>query len=128
MKRLKQSSSASEEFILENEKAMDLISTKLCEHKESAQKGLEYYHKITNECAFTFKRIQSLMEKENISASDKVPLDDLTGKFSTVISADYMLGKNLLYWGESAQPGKTYHLMQLVCDVFGVVDHALCSG
>lgn len=34
-----------------------------------------------------------------------------------------MMSKNLPYWGESAQPGKTYYLMKLVCDVFEIVDH-----
>ena len=42
---------------------------------------------------------------------------------SAFISADYMMSKNLPYGGESAQPGKTYYLMKLVCDVFRIVDH-----
>ena len=34
-----------------------------------------------------------------------------------------MMSRNRPYWGESAQPGKTYYLMKFVCDVFGIVDH-----
>ena len=39
-----------------------------------------------------------------------------------------MMSKNLPYWGESTQPGKTYYLMKLVCDVFGIVDHSNSKG
>ena len=35
-----------------------------------------------------------------------------------------MMGKNLPHWGESAQPSKTYYMMKLVCDIFGVIDHS----
>ena len=35
-----------------------------------------------------------------------------------------MMSKNLPYWGESPQPGKTYYLMKLVCDIFGIIDHS----
>ena len=63
-----------------------------------------------------------------MTAEEKAVLDDLTGEFSVMLSADYMMGKNLPYWGESAQPGKTYYMMKLVCDVFGIVDHALCKN
>lgn len=38
------------------------------------------------------------------------------------------MSKNLPYWGESAQPGKTYYLMKLVCDIFGIVDHFCGKG
>ena len=35
-----------------------------------------------------------------------------------------MMGKNLPHWGESAQPSKTYYMMKMVYDVFGVIDHS----
>ena len=43
-----------------------------------------------------------------------VELEGLTDQFSALISADYMMGKNLPFWGESAQPGKTYYMMKCV--------------
>ena len=50
-------------------------------------------------------------------------LEALKKSFCAFVSADYMMGKNLPYWGESAQPSKTYYMIKLVCDVFGIVDH-----
>ena len=51
-------------------------------------------------------------------------LEKLQSEYSAFISADYMMGKNLPHWGKSAQPSKTYYMMKLVCDVFGIVDHS----
>ena len=51
-------------------------------------------------------------------------LEMLQQKYSVLISADYMTGKNLLHWGKLAQPSKTYNMMTLVCDVFGIVNHS----
>ena len=48
----------------------------------------------------------------------------LQDSFSAFVSADYMMSKNLPFWGESPQPAKTYYQMKLVCDVFGIVDHS----
>ena len=48
--------------------------------------------------------------------------------FSTFLSADYMMSKNLPYWGESAQPGKTHYLMKLVCDVFSIINYCDQEG
>ena len=53
-----------------------------------------------------------------------ISIIELKREFSAFISADYMMGKNLPHWGESAQPSKTYYMMKLVCDVFGIVDHS----
>ena len=105
---------------------MSLFSAKLREHKDSAQDGLEYYRKLTSECTFMYKQISSLLDKER-TAEEDIELESLTDNFSALISADYMMGKNLPFWGESAQPGKTYYMMKLVCDVFGIVDHGLCQ-
>jgi len=123
--KLKQSGSASEESIREHDKNMISFSTKLREHKESTQESLEYYRRLASECAFTYKQIVSLMGKEKLTPDEEVRLEGLTNNFSALLSADYMMGKNLPYWGESAQPGKTYYMMKLVCDVFGIVDHGL---
>lgn len=54
-----------------------------------------------------------------------VELNRLQDTFSAFVSADYMMGKNLPHWGVSAQPSKTYYMMKLVCDVFGIVDHSM---
>ena len=48
----------------------------------------------------------------------------LQNSFSTFISADHMMCKNLPFCDESPQPAKTYYQMKLVCDVFGNVDHS----
>ena len=51
-------------------------------------------------------------------------LQKLQSEYTAFISADYMMSKNLPFWGESPQPAKTYYMMKLVCDVFGIVDHS----
>lgn len=48
----------------------------------------------------------------------------LQSEYSAFASADYMMSKNLPFWGESPQPAKTYYQMKLVCDVFGIIDHS----
>ena len=55
-------------------------------------------------------------------------LQTMQEDFTAFISADYMMSKNLPYWGDSAQPGKSYYMMKLVCDVFGIVDHSTDSN
>jgi hypothetical protein len=59
-----------------------------------------------------YKHIQALMAKESITAEERAVLDNLTSEFSAMLSADYMMGKNLPYWGDSAQPRKTYYMMK----------------
>lgn len=51
-------------------------------------------------------------------------LQELQHDYSAFISADYMMGKNLPFWGESPQPAKTYYQMKLVHDLFGIIDHS----
>ena len=51
-------------------------------------------------------------------------LTKLQSEYSAFVSADYMMSKNLPFWGESPQPAKTYYQMKLVCDVFGIIDHS----
>ena len=57
------------------------------------------------------------------SMATTAELNKLKKTFSAFISADYMMGKNLPHWGSSAQPSKTYYMMKLVHDIFGLVDH-----
>lgn len=95
----------------------------LQEHKEKAQAGLEYYKRLTSETESTYKHICTL-QQQDLTPDKSAELEKLQTKFSAFISADYMMGKNLPHWGESAQPSKTYYMMKLVCDVFGIIDHA----
>jgi len=50
-------------------------------------------------------------------------LTELQSEYSAFVSAEYMMSKNLPFWGEFPQPAKTYQ-MRLVCDVFGIIDHS----
>ena len=121
--RLKQSGHSTEELIREQEEAMAHYIAPLQEHKEEAQAGLEYYRRLTSETESTYRRI-CIQQQQNLTAVKSAELEKLKSEFSAFISADYMMGKNLPYWGESAQPSKTYYMMKLVCDVFGIVDHS----
>ena len=93
----------------------------LQEHKEEAQAGLEYYRNLISDATTTYaqksKLLQQDLDEERINH-----LEAFKKSFCAFVSADYMMGKNLPYWGESAQPSKTYYMMKLVCDVFGIVD------
>ena len=120
--RLKQSGHSTEESIREQKEAMAHYTALLQEHKE-AQAGLEYYRRLTSETESTYRRI-SILQQQDLTAVKSAELQKLKREFSAFISADYMMGKNLPYWGESAQPSKTYYMMKLVCDVFGIVDHS----
>ena len=121
MNRLKQSGHSTEELIREQEEAMAHYIALLQEHK--AQAGLEYYRRLTSETESTY-RCTCILQQQNLTAVKSAELEKLKSEFSAFISADYMMGKNLPYWGESAQPSKTYYMMKLVCDVFGIVDHS----
>lgn len=93
------------------------------EHKEEAQNGLEYYKKLVSETRTTYMRIPMLEEQQS-TPENRAELNKLKENFSAFVSADYMMGKNLPFWGNSAQPSKTYYMMKLVHDILGVVDHA----
>ena len=120
--RLKQSGNATEDSIREQERVMADCTALLQEHKE-AQAGLHYYKALVSETKSASSRISMLLESE-LTPETSAELETLKEKFSAFISADYMMGKNLPHWGESAQPSKTYYMMKLVCDVFGIVDHS----
>ena len=64
-----------------------------------------------------------LLQLQNLDNEQSAHLEDLKRSFCAFVSTDYVMGKNLPYWGESAQPSKTHYMMKLVCDVFGIVDH-----
>ena len=93
------------------------------EHKEEAQAGLEYYRRLTCETESTYRRI-CILQQQDLPPVKSAELKKLKREFSAFISADYTMGKNLPYWGESAQPSKTYYMMKLVCDVFEIVNHS----
>ena len=86
-------------------------------HKDDAQDALEYYRKLSVETRVKYAQITSLL-------SEDVMLTELQSEYSAFVSADYMMSKNLPFWGESPQPAKTYYQMKLVCDVFGIIDHS----
>ena len=116
--RLKQSRHSTEESIRKQEEAMAHFIALIQEHKQEAQDGLEYYKKLATETETTYKLIRMyittweiLLHKSQLSSKS----------FKDLFPP--CLVKNLPRWGESAQPSKTYYMMKLVCDVFGIVDH-----
>lgn len=121
--RLKQSGHSTEESIHEQEEILAHYTALLQEHKEGAQSGLEFYRKLSSETESTYEHI-CIMQQQDVTQDRSAELEKLKREFSAFISADYMMGKNLPHWGESAQPSKTYYMMKLVCDVFGIVDHS----
>ena len=95
----------------------------LQEHKDEAHAGLQYYKQLVSETQSTFSRVL-MLQRSDLTPETSSELDSLKKQFSAFVSADYMMGKNLPHWGNSAQPSKSYYMMKLVCDVFGVVDHS----
>ena len=93
-------------------------------HKDNAQDALEYYRKLKVETQAKYAQINALLNEENRTQSEDAMLAKLQSEYSAFVSADYMMSKNLPFWGESPQPAKTYYQMKLVCDVFGIVDHS----
>ena len=71
-----------------------------------------------------YTKITYLIKKQKRTRTEEKQLKRLQNSFSAFISADYMMSKNLPFWGESPQPAKTYYQMKLVCDVFGIVNHS----
>ena len=121
--RLKQSGHSSEQSIRDQEQIIAKYTGLLLEHKEEAQSGLEYYKNLVSDTNSMYMRI-SMLEKLPSTPENTTELKKLKMKFTAFISADFMMGKNLPYWGNSAQPSKTYYMMKLVHDIFGLVDHA----
>ena len=121
--RLRQSGHSSEVSIHTQEDLISKYTTLLQYHKNEAQNGLEYYNKLANETKFCYQRILKMQQQ-----STCYHLQTMQEDFTAFISADYMMSKNLPYWGDSAQPGKSYYMMKLVCDVFGIVDHSTDSN
>ena len=62
--------------------------------------------------------------KSDFDQNECDELDVLHGSFDLVLAADYQMSKLVPNWGQSPQPGSTYHLQKLSHDVFGVVNHA----
>ena len=120
--RLKQSGNSSAESICEQEQSMKHYIALLQEHKEEAQAGLQYYQSLISDTKAAYMHI-NLLQQQDLDNEQSARLEELKKSFCAFVSADYMMGKNLPYWGESAQPSKTYYMMKLVCDVFGIVDH-----
>ena len=93
-------------------------------HKDDAQEALRYYRQLSVETETKYLRISKLLAKEHRTESENATLEELQGEYSTFVSADYMMGKNLPFWGESPQPATTYYQMKLVHDLFGIIDHS----
>ena len=121
--RLQQSGHATEESIHTQEDTMTHYTALLQEYKEEAQSGLEYYRRLRSETECNYRHI-CILQQQNLTPGKLVELKRIKRTFSAFISADYMMGRNLPHWGESAQPSKMYYMMKLVCDVFGVIDHS----
>lgn len=79
---------------------MDCYIARCQEHKEEARSRLEYYKKLALETESSYKHIQILQE-QHLTQERSSELQKLKESFSAFISADYMMGKNLLHWGES---------------------------
>ena len=92
-------------------------------HKDDAQKALECYRTLVVKTQAEYTEITSLLKKDRTSAEEKRLLM-LQKNYSGFVSADYMMSKNLPFWGELPQPAKMYYQMKLVCDVFVIVDHS----
>ena len=97
-------------------------------HKDDAQDAIEYYRKLSVETRAKYARIASLFSEEHRTEAEDVMLTELQSEYSAFVSADYMMSKNLPFWGESPQLAKTYYQMKLVCDVFGIIDHSKQGG
>lgn len=110
--------------ILEQKSKVSMFQEKLQKHKDDAQDALEYYRNMVISTQSQYTKITSLLSKENRNRNEEKQLKRLQDTFSAFVSADYMMSKNLPFWGESPQPAKTYYQMKLVCDVFGIVDHS----
>ena len=82
------------------------------------------YQKLKVETQAKYAQINALLNEENHTQSEDAMLAKLQSEYSAFVSADYMMSKNLPFWGESPQPAKTYYQMKLVCDVFGIVNHS----
>ena len=93
-------------------------------HKDDAQNALEYYRDMVVSTQSEYTKITYLIKKQKRTRTEEKQLKRLQNSFSAFISADYMMSKNLPFWGESPQPAKTYYQMKLVCDVFGIVNHS----
>ena len=108
--------------------AWSLKTTKFREdhqkHKDDAQDALAYYRKLSVETQAKYAQIASLLSEEHHTEAEDTMLTELQSEYSTFVSADFMMSKNLPFWGESPQPAKTYYEMKLVCDVFGIIDHS----
>ena len=109
---------------MEQTRKVSVFQEKLQGHKDDAQDALEYYRNMAITTQSQCTKITSLLSKEKRTKSEENQMKRLQDSFSAFISADYMISKNLPFWGESPQPAKTYYQMKLVCDLFGIVDHS----
>ena len=109
---------------MEQKRKVSVFQERLQGHKDDAQDALEYYRNMAITTQSQYTKITSLLSKEKRTKSEENQLKRLQDSFSAFISADYMMSKNLPFWGESPQPATTYYQMKLVCDLFGIVDHS----
>lgn len=110
--------------ILEQKSKVSVFQDSLQRHKDDTQEALDYYRNMVIATQSEYTKITSLLSKESRTRAEEKQLKKLQDSFSAFVSADYMISKNLPFWGETPQPAKTYYQMKLVCDVFGIVDHS----
>ena len=74
-------------------------------HKLKAQMSHSYYTEVNTRCSEEWATIASLEQKEVLSDTEKETFASLKTRFTCIICADYQMGKLVLYWGLSLQPG-----------------------
>ena len=122
--RLLQSGNADPEEVKTLEDEIASLKQDLECHRQEAQKSHEYYIEVSTRCTTEWNEITALESKPDLTEEEAGRLHCLKNKFNLVVSADYQMGKLILYWGYSPQPGSTYYLQKLNHDVFGIVNHA----
>ena len=111
------------EGIKEQKVKVSKFRADLQRHKDDAQEALECYRTLVMKAQAGYTEITALLKKDRTNAEEE-QLQTLQENYSAFASADYMMSKNLPFWGESPQPAKTYYQMKLVCDVLGIVEHS----
>ena len=119
-KRLVQSGSSSSAQIEQAEKEKKRLQLSLDSHKEQAQDSHQCHMEAVKRCKDNWQRIVELEKQPDADSNEE--LKYLKQSFILVVCADYQQNKLIPYWGQSPQPGMTYYLQKMSCDVFGIVD------
>ena len=100
--------------IVQQKSSLVKFQEDLQRHKDDAQDALTFYRKFLVETKARYAQITSLLSNEQHTEAENVMLCEFQSQFSAFVSADYMMSKNLPFWGESPQPAKTYYQMKRV--------------